>query len=896
MANAIEFKNVWEGYRLKFVVARRARWQNFWAVRNISFCVERGEAVGIIGENGAGKTTVLKLIAGLLKPDRGEISVNGRVCGLLDIMAGLQPELTGMENILFNAGMFGLTKEDIKVRLDDIVEFAGIGKFIYAPLKCYSQGMLVRLAFSTAVHADPDILLIDDTFSVADEDFQGRSLKKIYQLKDEGKTIVFVTHNMGLAASFARRGIFVREGRVLHDGLMQGAIAYYMETFGKQEGVGILEEGPLRVVFNNGRITLNYSGVSVTKGMGIYSTFRGISNAWESTQLRWRIIHKDESSLVAQGRSLLTSVTQTWRLKIEDANRLKFEVEFNSEKNNKDMNEHHIDFMLSDSYGHWKTAFHDGVFSRILAQDMQRFDVTKDSLEGQTVGLFSVSEENDLPKITIKNFEKRGMRARILNSDYQFLSRIISWQGLKIEPYYSFEIGFGSEHFAKVFELEQKESTIEGSGLKVMIQGKRLRIFYNGKEATVPGGVFSSINIEGGWLDAKDADWQIGRDSGGLFVKIDYLRIPITEEWRISIKGDSVAIAASLKVPSDMRLKFYRLVFILPAEYNRWFDSSGWGDCPDLFYGHGWVDCLQRSVCGDCLSLNSSLAGNEDAVVFNFDSGSLENFAKLYNASVPFKGRVVEIFKSFSEDGERLNDQGPSAQIKCLISFGKKALQVLSDRAPVELTCRDLRLRLNSGRISIWRNNIELTKHLGLYIAFLNKGRWHDSAGASWKTESADGCNLEATCDFEFLPLSALWKFRIEDNAIFCNVDLIVNKSFSVERQQLNLMLKEKYQEWICGSGKKGKFPQFSGGLDSDWSCVYAAQENEEKVGVMEADGGMSSLPQISLKGGLTGKSSTLCILNSDVYFRSRVLQCLNMAPENFSPGTYKFFSGSVDF
>ena len=210
----IQFKDVWEMFKIKFVIDGRSSWENFWALKGLNFEIAKGETVGIIGENGAGKSTVLKLIAGMLRPDRGEIEVGGKVSGLLELGAGFQAELTGKENIYLIAGLFGLSKVEVEERFDRIVEFAGIGRFIHAPVKCYSQGMFVRLAFAIAIHVEPEILLIDDILAVGDEYFQRKCIGKIFEVRDQGATIVIVTHDMNMLKRLCSRAIFLKDGRV----------------------------------------------------------------------------------------------------------------------------------------------------------------------------------------------------------------------------------------------------------------------------------------------------------------------------------------------------------------------------------------------------------------------------------------------------------------------------------------------------------------------------------------------------------------------------------------------------------------------------------------------------------------------------------------------------------
>jgi lipopolysaccharide transport system ATP-binding protein len=189
------------------------RSQEFWAVENISFEVKRGEAIGIIGPNGAGKTTLLKMLNGIFWPDKGKITLRGKVGGLIEVGAGFHPLLTGRENIYVNAAILGLSKKQTKNRFDSIVEFADIGDFLDTPVKHYSSGMFVRLGFSVAVHCEPDILLIDEILAVGDEGFQQKCFNKMGELRKNGTTMLLVSHNMHAISTFAQKVILVYMGQ-----------------------------------------------------------------------------------------------------------------------------------------------------------------------------------------------------------------------------------------------------------------------------------------------------------------------------------------------------------------------------------------------------------------------------------------------------------------------------------------------------------------------------------------------------------------------------------------------------------------------------------------------------------------------------------------------------------
>jgi ABC-type polysaccharide/polyol phosphate transport system ATPase subunit len=192
--------------------------EKFQALKDISFEIFKGEKVGIIGPNGSGKTTILKLIAGIATPTTGEISTKGRVVSLIELEAGFHPELTGEENIYLNGLIVGMTRAEIDKKYQKIIKFSGLKKFIDSPLYTYSSGMSLRLGFSIAVHSDPDILLLDEAIAVGDEEFRKKSLEKINEFFKQGRTIVSVSHWLDYLRTNCTRIIWVENGKVIKDG------------------------------------------------------------------------------------------------------------------------------------------------------------------------------------------------------------------------------------------------------------------------------------------------------------------------------------------------------------------------------------------------------------------------------------------------------------------------------------------------------------------------------------------------------------------------------------------------------------------------------------------------------------------------------------------------------
>ncbi|MEM3433519.1 MAG: ABC transporter ATP-binding protein, partial [Candidatus Methanomethyliaceae archaeon] len=210
--------------------------EEFWALRDISFTVEHGETVGIIGPNGAGKSTVLKLVARIIEPTSGRITVSGRIGALLELGAGFHPDLTGRENIYLNGSILGLSRAEIRRRLDDIIGFAELERFIDVPVKHYSSGMYVRLGFSVAVHTDPEILLVDEVLAVGDQAFQRKCLERIDELRRQGVTVLFVSHSADMVRSLCNRALWLHEGRLVADDAAEAVVRRYLEqTWGRGE-------------------------------------------------------------------------------------------------------------------------------------------------------------------------------------------------------------------------------------------------------------------------------------------------------------------------------------------------------------------------------------------------------------------------------------------------------------------------------------------------------------------------------------------------------------------------------------------------------------------------------------------------------------------------------------
>lgn len=225
--------------------------EQFWALRDLSFEVRRGEILGIIGRNGAGKSTLLKLLSRITEPDKGRATLRGRVASLLEVGTGFHPELTGRENIFLNGSILGMSRAEIRAKFDEIVAFAEVDQFIDTPVKRYSSGMAVRLGFAVAAHLEPEILIVDEVLAVGDNDFQKKCLAKMRSVSKQGRTILFVSHQLGSLSDLCDSGLVLNKGRMVRLGSIEEAIKAYLKLSTSEEDIEQNSRHVARVSFED---------------------------------------------------------------------------------------------------------------------------------------------------------------------------------------------------------------------------------------------------------------------------------------------------------------------------------------------------------------------------------------------------------------------------------------------------------------------------------------------------------------------------------------------------------------------------------------------------------------------------------------------------------------------
>jgi len=272
--------------------------EEFWALKDVSFEIQQGDRVGIIGRNGAGKSTLLKILSRITEPTTGSIRIKGRVASLLEVGTGFHPELTGRENIYLNGAILGMSKAEIKRKFDEIVAFAEVEKFLDTPVKRYSSGMYVRLAFAVAAHLEPEILVVDEVLAVGDAQFQKKCLGKMEDVGKEGRTVLFVSHNMGTIGSLCNQGIHLKAGQIDCIGSVKKTISHYLMSF---QILNVYSPGTL---FKKNKKEINYNNFQILELslLNRDSQLKLITKTWDYLRIR---IHYYSPKNISNGSVVL---------------------------------------------------------------------------------------------------------------------------------------------------------------------------------------------------------------------------------------------------------------------------------------------------------------------------------------------------------------------------------------------------------------------------------------------------------------------------------------------------------------------------------------------------------------------------------------------------------------
>jgi len=889
--NVIEFNNVWEKYRIKFIIDEKVSWEEIWALDDVNVKVDKGEVVGIIGHNGAGKTTLLRLISGMLIPDKGKINVHGRVSTLMELGAGFNPEFTGTENIIINARMYGLDKDVLEQQMAKIIEFADLGRFIDAPIKYYSQGMYMRLAFALAIFVEPDILLIDDILAVGDEEARQKCIKKIFELKGMGKTIILVSHDMGMVTKLCNRVILLEKGKIIKEGMPEKVIQHYLETVGNKDGIAILEKDRLRVVFNNGRTSLSYDTNLLTKGMGGYVVFLDPSiDSWLSSfNLSWQIKNLSTDKIIVEGRSSDGAFLQLWTLQLLNEG-LRWKVEMKEGT----IKEAHIDLPILPQYKKWLSLEKEEDFPPFVHRDNWQ-DIGLNKLTEGMLGVTQVEETQGIPSMILE-VEGKDSKLRLFNTGYEQETRIIQahFDRSKIISV-DIRIFPAKEQFEdyieksrQTFLLKQQaeeeklrlQRTISSGNLRLFadLENKAIRLYYKDREITAHTGLSASFLINKTWYDISSAEWQITNEKDALLLKFFWKSFDLTQTWKVFFREKALLWQADCSCKASPILELLKFGLSLRPEYKTFFCGHQQAQFPEEFTV--WQDISVEASQSELFGLRKA---NELPAVTLKNKDNLTCIVQ--NSDSSFSCRVLqlalpkELMKEKGSFGTELSiledetlidnyvkEKKGQLLLKQQAEKGQLLLKQQAEEGKLRLqrtiSSGNLRLfaDLENKAIRLYYKDREITKGNGLNGYFLINKTWYDISSAEWQiTNEKDALLLKFF--WKSFDLTQTWKVFFREKALLWQADCSCKASPILELLKFGLSLRPEYKTFFCGH-QQAQFPEEF----TVWQDISVEASQSELFGLRKAN----ELPAVTLKN----KDNLTCIVqNSDSSFSCRVLQ-----------------------
>jgi len=893
---------------------RRYRSEEFWALKDVSFDVEAGESLGVIGPNGSGKSTLLRVIAGVTQATEGEVSVQGRVASLLELGAGFHPYLTGRENVYLNGTILGIRKEDIDRNFDKIVEFAGIERFIDTPVKDYSSGMYVRLAFSVAIHSDPDIFLVDEVLAVGDEEFQQKCRAKIRELQQSGKTIVFVSHDLNIVNELCDRVILLREGRIIEKGSAERTINFYLQAIGRQEGIAFLKAGPLELIFNNGRFALFSGGQMLTRASGGYSSVLSRGMWYDSTAANWHVESCTDDELVATSTFTRIAISQTWRIKLEAPSGITWDVDMASGPG-VEIEQRHVSLLLSQSYTKWFTELAEAEFPQIQPGDTRWVPVFQRDEHVKIMGAGTGEDNDELPSVYWEADERTPLASfLVLNSDYGLNSRVL--QAVESRPDNLRELTEGKERFvsSKISigqpmerirthlskARRERMAVLRSGNLALVFEKGSFRLLLDDKEITGGFGAYSSILSRGIWVDSQTAQWRVESHSDTELVAVGTSRrIPIRQIWRIRLDGPSaVRWSVEMEVQDGVEVSRRHISLILPTEYARWFTEKESGNFPTIHPDETeWVHLTHRDEQVKFM-VAAPEEKREDLPLVSVEAEMLAARVAFHviNSSYDLNSRVLQVLELHPADrAELAPGKQPFASVTIHLDRSRELIQERLSKIYRDTMVRagNLSALFDRGKVRLLWENKEFTRARCLFASIRSGDLVDDSVQGHWHVEHVSDDEIRATGTM--LRLSAVQESilrRCKDGAIEWKVALDVKEKFRIQELVLSMMLAPEYDGWATPH-ETGTFPPITPQTD-EWTHLTKVLKPGSFAEARRADVGRDCPRTVRIS---FGEPCIAMAANTGYMETARVIQGVRQYPEGagvLEPGRHEVFSVKI--
>lgn len=914
---AISFKDAWLKYRVDFRENGKVTHEDFWALKGINLEINKGEVVGLIGENGAGKTSILKLIAGMLIPDKGRVEVKGAVSALMEIGAGLHKDLTGRENVYLVSSLFGLNKAQVDERFDDILRFAGIGRFINAPVRIYSQGMYMRLAFAIAIHVNPDILLLDDMFVVGDIYAQQKCINKIFELKEKGMTILFALQDLEMLKRICSRGIFLRDGMLIKEGPIATACSYYTETVGNREGIVVTQKGPLGVIFNNGKLILKWKGKTITCSLGGHSSMLISGREYLSTTASWQVrVSKDEGEIVGTGRWTDIPVVQYWKIKF--LNEKEFSWEVSVEKLRKvDIEKIDIRNFFIDEYKSWFTLDDQkdfpGNFMSGIKEDCAVIDESANGFVGLK-GNGSVGKE--VPMVI---FDRLHDNTRAIcqagNTGPEIRGRIIQHQIFsahqgaecvegKRQSFSNRVRIFGPEenegaqgHLEEVKQTIRESTIIRKGPLSLCCRNQKIEIYWRDRLLTRDIGINTKFKCQDREYAALTGHWKIQKknseeiiitiswDDGGSFLQV----------WRLTLPAeDTILWTIEMNSLEKIKLRNKQAELVLSEEYERWMTAEEQGGFERLEKSGSTV--VLNKYVNTCIGVEGIVREGDfflPAIVFNQEAAA--PYTSFISKKKETGAQTILRYLAVDSQKDFYTASGTSVYFK-----GKIQVKTPDRPAPVirngidhphELKLNRLSVIFDHGKGRFFWGGKELTKGLGMYSSVFFNNISYDSSQAFWEIVESNGNKLKVTGNWCWIPMMQTWEISLlDETTIAWRIDRTGWEDFSSDKEQVNIMLSDAYKKWFIPKELSESFPvKFREHSGNFWDRLWC-RDGALTMGIKKC----KSLPSLSFSCLLDCQVRYSAIENTDDLFQARVLQYELYPDSKGGLAAEKYFSGQI--
>jgi ABC-type polysaccharide/polyol phosphate transport system ATPase subunit len=551
--------------------------ESFYAVKDVSLSFEAGESVGIIGGNGSGKSTLLKMLAGVTLPTAGEVVVRGRVASLLELGAGFHPVLTGRENVYLNAGLYGRNHAQVDAVLEDIIDFSGIREFIDQPVDTYSSGMYVRIAFAAAVHMDPDIFLVDEVLSVGDEAFQRKCRQKIGELREQGKTILFVSHDLGIVNIVCQRVLLMSQGKLLERRTPQETFDFYLRQIGQADGIHALQSGTAEAVFSHGKLALYHHEKEITAPQGVLLEVQSMGQMHAGPMADWRVSDETETTFSAEGRfaRLPAALDATGRL---NGNTLELSLALRALRPF-DLEDIRISVALPAALDQWVFGERPHAAANITPEHAMREAETMPDSHARRVAAWST--DGTLPGIAIE-FDPAQSHSfvQLVNGEYLSNARFLCFtapmpggrralaEGERIDfGTLVFDLALDAEQQREVAARQRVAARLACGPFEARFDQGALMLDYAGRIAEAR----CLIQADALWTQSTGLAWSVPEnDDGVMRIRGIDRRMNFAQYWTVQPDGNRLRWTVEIESSAWFSLREYNASLLLDPAYATW--------------------------------------------------------------------------------------------------------------------------------------------------------------------------------------------------------------------------------------------------------------------------------------------------------------------------------------